>query len=164
MVALTQVPHVPHTAVMRDDLAVPVLRIPVMLLLDDGSRRGVTIFLSSGRTLEDFVESQEMFVPAQDGERIRLYARKSIACISVSLGDVERVSTEMDAGMAFRKRHVEITTAAGSTIRGELRYIPSHEFVRTIDYLNEAEATVAVFGNDAVHYVVKAHVRSVDET
>lgn len=149
---------------MAGDLSVPVLRLPVQLLLDNGNRRDVTVFVPSGETLEDFCASTALFIPAREGDQIRLYARQTLACLSVTTADLAQLQAERDdSDMPLCRRQIEVAIVAGNLMRGELRYIPDHESVRTIDYLNSASLILPVFAEGIVHYVWKAHIESVLE-
>lgn len=147
------------------DLAIPVVRLPVRLRLVSGSDRDVTIFLAPDQSVAEFCVSREAFFPAREEKRIRLFARHKLACVSVAIGDEARIESARggDDEMTYRKRLVDVTISTGVVLRGELRYIPAHEFVRTADYLNEADAFIAVHAEDVVHYIAKAHIETVEE-
>jgi hypothetical protein len=135
----------------------PVRRETTMLTLADGSRREGTLFFQVGEKTCDLFEPGDSFLPVGSEGKVRLYARASIACVSVPSGRVQ------DDEVHLIVRKVTVHMRSGHTIEGEVRYAPSVERARAADYLNSAPKAFAVHDAETVHYVAKDHVDYVEE-
>lgn len=142
------------------DLRVPVERTAVDVLTSDGQRHALVIFHAPGLGLESFVESDEPFFPAHEGDVLRLFARANLVSLAAErLSSPPRPEDELP-----EIRHaVRVHLCAGNALMGELRYVPSEGASRPIDYLNESTRSFALFAEGRVQHVVKAHVSFVEE-
>lgn len=145
---------------MFADLRVPVERTAVEVLTSNGQRQSLVVFHAPGLGLESFVESDEPFFPAHQGDVLRLFAR----CQVVSLA-AERVSSppRPEDELPETHRAVRVHLCTGAVLLGELRYVPSEGASRPIDHLNENTRSFPLFAEGRVHHVVKAHVAFVEE-
>ena len=140
-------------------LVLPVERVAAALTLIDGSRRDVVLFIPFGETFQDLIEAPALFLPAREGERIRIYARAAIAYVTV---DAPPTAVATDAP-APRDLEVAVQLAGGLSVRGHLRYVARFERPRTADHLNEESRWFQIREGERVHHVAKAHVLCVEE-
>ncbi len=140
---------------------VPVQRITVALILDDGSRHEVVLPRGPGQPIEELFEAREGFVPVRQGDTTRIYARVSIACVTVNAPQSLRPE---DDGLPRKTRAVRVTLHSGSVLEGELRYVPVEGRARVTDVLNESAPSFPLYAGTNVQHVSKAHVRYVEES
>jgi hypothetical protein len=146
---------------MGQDLTLPVDRIPVALILDDGDRHQVALFSAAGQDMSALLEATWGFLPAaEQGGRIRLFSRRAVACVKLAHG-VGALRTLDDLPLCRRAALVRLRS--GVTLRGELRYLAPPERRRTADYLNEPARTFLLHADDGVYHVVKDHVAYLEE-
>jgi hypothetical protein len=146
---------------MLVDLRLPVERLPVVLLLADGSQREGTLFLGPpGQPPEQVLESTEWFVPVLEAGTVHLYARAALAALIVP--EPPRIPDEEDFLPRY-PRPVRVKLRSGVSLSGNLRYAEPVERTRTADYLNQRARSFALHGDRAVYHVAKAHVEQVEE-
>ncbi len=142
-----------------------ILRMPVdyrdvTLILEDGERTAVILFVPAGESIERHLSGTEPFLPVMRAARIVLVARASIACASV---DVEAPAQPAEAEMPYEHQRAAVKLRGGTTLQGELRWPAVEGRQRTADHLNGAELHVQLFEGDTVHHIAKAHVITVEE-
>ena len=142
---------------MHLDLRVPVRRIAAQLVLDGGSTREATLFLADGESMGDLLGRAEAFLPVEEGGRMRFYARRAVACITVPASPA---SADDELGLA--RRAVIARLRGGGERAGQLRFAASPGG-RTLEVLNQAAASLVLHDGDRVHYVATAHVERVEE-
>jgi hypothetical protein len=141
------------------ELVLPVERVAAVLRLSDGSRHDVHVFVPYGDDVRDLMESPLPFLPAREGDRIRLYARASLMCVSVT---APPPALDGDAPTP-RECKATIHLAGGVALTGQLRYVAPIERRRVADFLNEDGRTFPLYGDGEIHHVAKAHVLYVEE-
>lgn len=141
------------------ELVLPVERVAAGLRLIDGSRHDVVLFVPLGEKLRDLIESPLPFLPAREGDRIRIYARASIAYVTIA------ATPQVAAPDAPAARDLEVAVhmAGGLAIRGHLRYVAPLARSRPADHLNEDSRWFPIEDGADVHHVAKAHVMYVEE-
>jgi hypothetical protein len=142
---------------VSSEFRVPVRREAITLTLADGSLHEGTFFRAPSGEMDALLESEEPFVPIDEGGTLRLYARRGIAVVSVA----EEEESELEAlrvrvGVAVRLR-------GGKSVRGELRFAAERGNARSLDHLNGVEKSFAVHDGAKVHHVAKDHVEHVEE-
>ncbi|MEO6572614.1 MAG: hypothetical protein ABIP89_02155 [Polyangiaceae bacterium] len=136
----------------------PVRRETATLTFADGTRREGTLFFQVGEKTADVFEPGDSFLPVAGEGKVRLYARGTIACASIPQNHAE------DDEVHLVVRKVTVHLRSGHMLEGEVRYAPSVERARAIDYLNSAPKGFTVHEAGIVHYVAKDHVDYVEET
>ena len=137
----------------------PVDRLPAGMVLHDGSRSEIELFLPLGDTVVELLTRLEAFMPVmRDGERVTLVARGAIACLAVA--DVDDPAA---AGMPIDHQRVQVQLRSGLALDGELRWVAPNGRQRTADHLNDGAPTFELYAGGIVHHVVKAHVAAVEE-
>jgi DNA-binding NtrC family response regulator len=151
-------PELQELPPMVNAFVVPVQRVKVELILDDGSRHEAVLPRGPGQPIEELFEAREAFVPVRQGETTRIYARAAIAAVFV------RDATEPeDDGLPRKPRAVRVSLHSGTVLEGELRYVPVEGRARVTDVLNEFTPSFPLYSESGVHHVAKAHVRYVEE-
>jgi hypothetical protein len=146
---------------MGDDFKLPVERFPAVLLLADGSRHEVQIFVASGEPPACLLESPQGFLPVADvSGRLRLFQRSALAGLRIV--DAAESWSDPEAPPP-RRRAVVVELQCGTRIAGELRYLSRRESSRTTDYLNEPSASFALHTDDGLYHIAKQHVAYVEE-
>jgi hypothetical protein len=135
----------------------PVRRENATLTLADGTQREGTLFFQVGEKTADLFEPGDSFLPVASDGKVRLYSRAAIACASLPRAHVQ------DDELHFVVRKVIVRMRSGRTIEGEVRYAPSVERARAVDYLNTSPKGFTVHEAGTVHYLAKDHVEYVEE-
>jgi hypothetical protein len=149
---------------MGDDFKLPVERLPVVLLLADGSRHEVQLFIPSGQPADALLESRQAFLPAADvSGRLRLFQRGALAGLRIGAAAGPRGAEDPEAPPP-RRRAVVVMLRCGARIPGELRYLAARESSRTTDYLNGPSVSFELHADDGVYQIAKRHVAYVEES
>lgn len=137
----------------------PVDRLPAAMVLHDGTRSDVELFLPLGDTVLDLLGGVDPFVPVmRRGERVILVARAAIASLGVAA-----VEDASDAALPNVHQAVHVHLRSGVVLDGELRWFAPNGRQRTADHLNDAATSFELHAGGIVHHVVKAHVAVVEE-
>jgi len=147
---------------MALELTLPVNKVPATLVLGDGTRHDVSVFIAAGQEIEELLTAEQWFLPTLRDGQFRMYARRAVACLSLPVFRAPRDGEE-DAILPMQKRSAVVHLCSGSILNGELRYLAPPERRRTADFLNEEAALFTLYDSETVHYVVKAHVAYVEE-
>jgi hypothetical protein len=142
-----------------DQLRVPVKRTRVEVRTERGSRPAV-IFLAPECALQDVFEEDAPFFPAEEGGRIRLYARSSVVSLVVEAGDVAAESLAA-LGVPNQVRSITVHLRGGDVVTGVVMSLSGP--TRTLDILNQAARSFAVHAEGRIHHVAKAHVEHIEE-
>jgi hypothetical protein len=157
----TYVTHAPPEA---DDpgahnvFAVPVDRIEVTLMLPDGSRHDVRLPRGPGRPLEHLFEDKEPFLAVQQAGQTRIYARAALSCVFA-----RGLTPPEEDALPQRRRAVRVQLRGGFMLEGELRFVPVEGRARVTDVLNEDTPSIALYRDDGLQLIAKAHVLYVEE-
>jgi hypothetical protein len=142
-------------------LRMPVDNLVATLILHDGERAEVMLFLPGGEDLARLVDGTTQFIPMVHDGRVCLFARGAIACLEVPAQPVE------DHGLPIDRQRAIVKLRSGQTVEGELRWTPMLANARTTDHLNADTPYFEVHRTapegERTAYVMKAHVASVTE-
>ena len=144
------------------DRSQPLLRVPrdqtpVILVLDDGQRANVCLFVPPGTSVIRVLENGP-FVPVSYSDGTKLIASASIACVTVS-GFYARDENELPG----EEQRVLVRLRSGHVVKGELRWIAHAGYRRVLDHLNDASSHVVVHDAEQVNYIAKGHITAVEE-
>jgi hypothetical protein len=145
---------------MFADLRVPVERSSVEVLTADGERHALVVFHAPGVGLDSFVEANEPFFPAHEGQAFRMFSRANIVALSAP---TPPESAEADEALPKTRRTVRLHFVSGSTMVGEIRFVAWEGASRPVDYLNEPTRSFPLFCDGRVFHVAKRHVSFVEE-
>lgn len=139
-------------------LRVPRDRTPADLVLEDGERSYVQLFVAPGERIECLLEARHTFLPVLHEGTTRFVARAAIACLSVHV-----LHAPAGDELPHERQRVTVRLRGGTVVRGELRWTaPSHSR-RTLDHVNDGGAALAVYDDPYVHVVAKSAVLTIDE-
>ena len=142
-----------------DELRVPVQRAEVEVHTA-GGRRHAAIFLAPHASPEDVFEDELPFFPAEEGGKIRFYARSSLVSLAIGAGDAPPASLAA-LGVLYQARRIAVTFCTGEVLQGTL--MSPSGLTRTLDLVNQDGMSFAVHAEGKIHYVAKAHVQSIEE-
>src|SRR5215216_3686064 len=141
---------------LADQRSQPILRLPrdqtpAVLVMHDGERANVMLFVPPGDTLTHVLDNADPFVPVNFSSGTRLVARSAIACLTV------HEAQPLDDDLPVERQRAIVSLRAGSKIEGELRWVAPPGRRRTLDYLNDGSNLLVVHGGDVTSYIAKAH-------
>jgi len=140
-------------------MTLPVDHVTATLILHDGDRSEVVIFVSPDEEIAHVLGAREPFLPLVRSGRTALVARGAIAALG--LPDVVVISNEGDLPVETQKAMVRLRS--GYVIEGELRWTGACGSHRTADHLNSAEPYIKLYAGNTTYYVVKHHIAVVEE-
>jgi hypothetical protein len=138
-------------------MRLPVERVLVTIALENGEPLTGEIFLAPGEPPSSVLDEAEPFVPLALERGVRLVARAMIATLAVAH------ETELDPDVHEESQRALVRLKNGSSVEGELRWVPSVGYRRTVDLLNLPSRMLVVHGAGCTTFVVKAHVAWVEE-
>jgi hypothetical protein len=150
-----------------EELRVPKRRVLVEVLLPDGARRRMALFLAGAaathagpETPADLLNGAEEFVPAldEDAGSMAFLNRRQVSAVRIPGA---AAAGEADALTLPTEHEVEIELAGGATLRGLVSYVRPPARSRLVDFLNEPEPFFALLEPDATALVNKHQVARV---
>jgi hypothetical protein len=151
---------VPTANVKRSQaiLRIPVDLIDAAMILHDGERSDVLLFVPPGEELVTLLGGRGFIAVARGGSEC-LVARDAIACLAVAAAHAPDVNADLPA----QHQAVIVKLRSGVAIEGELRFVAPPGQQRTTDHLNSDSAYLAVHSGETTHLIAKAHVAMVLE-
>ena len=143
-----------------------ILRLPVdsmlaSLVLHDGERSDVLLFVGPGEGVTDLLSPGDAFVSMIRNARPCLVARDAIAVISIAIGP----ELPDDGALPIKRQRARVRMRSGKVIEGELRWTACEPDGQTADHLNDP-ATFFLLHNtetSTIHYIAKSQVASVED-
>lgn len=140
-------------------MRLPVDHVTASLILHDGDRSEVVIFVSPDEDIARILGAREPFLPMMRAGKFALVARAAIAAIG--LPNIPSIPHDDD--LPVETQMASIRLRSGHLIEGELRWIGPAGSRRTADFLNSDEPYINVFAGNTTYYVVKDHIAVVEE-
>lgn len=140
-------------------MRLPVDHVTASLILHDGDRSDVVLFVSPDEDIARVLAAREPFLPMMRAGKIALIARAAIAAIG--LPSVPMIPKHDDLPLVTQPATVRLRS--GELIEGELRWIGPATAQRTADHLNSEEPYLKVHAANTTYYVVKHHIALVEE-
>jgi hypothetical protein len=140
-------------------LQVPKDKARAQIALGGGAPAHVQVFIAPGHGVQELLELREAFIPINFETTTRLVARSAIVWISVVW-----VQSAIQDDLPGERQQVVVYLRDGSTVSGEARWVAPPSSRRTLDYLNSDARYILLYGDQAVTFVSKDHVVSVEET
>jgi hypothetical protein len=143
-------------------LRLPVDSVTATLILHDGERSDVLLFIAAGEDITRLVSPGDPFVPMIKHARFCLVARTAIAAIGVT--DPPTPDPELD-GLPVERQRARVQLRSGTAIEGELRWTAPEGERRTADYVNDSPAFFVIHAADGhtTYYIAKAQVATLEE-
>ena len=140
-------------------MRLPVDHVTASLILHDGDRSEVVIFVSPDEDIARILGAREPFLPMVRAGKVALVARAAIA----ALGLPTVPTIPQDDDLPLETQLASIRLRSGHVIEGELRWTGAAGSQRTADFLNSDERYIKVHAGNTTHYVVKHHIALVEE-
>ena len=140
-------------------MRLPVDHVTASLVLHDGDRSDVVIFVSPDDDIARILTSREPFLPMMRAGKIALVSRAAIA----ALGLPSVPSIPKDDDLPVETQLATVRLRSGQLIEGELRWTSPPSSQRTADFLNSDEPYIKVHAAATTYYVVKHHIALVEE-
>jgi hypothetical protein len=137
----------------------PVDHVTATLILHDGDRADVVIFISPDEDIARVLADRKPFLPMIRAGKLVLVARAAIAAIGVP--SIPVIPQHDDLPLVTQVATVRL--CSGQLIDGELRWIGPATAQRTVDHLNSEEPFLKVHAANTTYYVVKHHIALVEE-
>jgi hypothetical protein len=142
-------------------LRMPVNSVLAKLILHDGERSDVLLFIPAGEDITHVVSPGTAFVPMINNARFCLVARHAIAALGVVTGP----ELPDDEALPVTRQRARVRLFSGTTLEGELRWTGSEAYKRTSDHINESVAFFVLHATETktTHYIAKSQVAIVEE-
>ncbi len=140
-------------------LRMPVEMVDAGMILHDGERSEVLVFVPPSEDLSHRLTDVQPFIPVMRNAKMCLIARSAIACFTVATSRAPRLPEELP----LHHQAVQIALRSGVVIEGTLRWIVESDYQRLTDHLNSDAPYVVVRDGDSAHIVVKSHIATVME-
>jgi hypothetical protein len=140
-------------------LRMPIDNVSADLVLHDGERAPVMLFIHGGEDVTRVLCEPRPFVPVVRGGRVCMVARAAIACLVVPAHH----AGAREGDLPCEHQQVAVKLRSGALIEGEVRWVPEVKRRRVSDYLNADAPYFIVHAGDLRYFVVKAHVSMVSE-
>jgi hypothetical protein len=139
----------------------PVNSVLATLILHDGERSDVLLFIPAGEDITRLVSPGDPFVPMIKNARFCLVARPAIA----ALGLVTAAELPDDGALPVGRQRARVRLRSGTTLDGELRWPASEVTKRTSDYVNDPAVFFVIHAAEiqTTYYVAKSQVATVEE-
>lgn len=129
------------------------------LVLHDGERSTVVLFIHGGEDVPQLFSGAKRFVPVVRSGRVCLVARAAIASIAVP-GQHAGIR---DGDLPTVRQRVIVRLRSGGFVEGEVAWVPDSSRTRTADYLNLDAPIFTVQAGETTYFVAKEHVAMVSE-
>lgn len=142
-------------------LRMPVDSVLATLVLHDGERSDVLLFVGPGEGITDLLSGGDAFVATIRDARPCLVARDAIAVISVVIGP----EPPDDGALPIKRQRVRIQLRSGKLIEGELRWTACEGDGQTAGHVNDPAAFLIVHATEAktLHYIAKSQVATIED-
>lgn len=139
-------------------LRLPVDNVLAQLVMHDGERCDVLLFIASGEDVTRLITAGDPFIPMIRNAKFCIVGRPAIAAIGIPA-----MPTPPDDELPLEHQRARIKLLSGSTLEGELRWIAPTSGRRTADYLNDDAELIELHAPPTVYHVRKQHIASVEE-
>jgi hypothetical protein len=143
-------------------LRLPVDSVTAKMILHDGERSDVLLFIAAGEDLTRLMSPGDPFVPMIKHARFCLVARTAIAAVGIT----EPAGADADSdGLPVERQRARVQLRSGVTLDGELRWTAPEGERRTADYVNDSPAFFLLHAIDGhtTYYIAKAQVATIEE-
>jgi len=139
----------------------PVDSVLAKLVLHNGERSDVLLFIPPGEDITRVVSPGPPFVPMIRNAQFCLVARDVIAALAVVVG----TEPADDEAFAIVHQRARIALRSGVILEGELRWISFDRHKRTSDHINDAGTFLVLYATEirTTYYIVKAQIATVEE-
>jgi hypothetical protein len=140
-------------------LRMPVDMVDATLILHDGDRAEVLLFVPPTEDISRLLAEGPAFVPIVRGGTEHFVARSAIAALAVPAERAPR----LDEDMPIQTQGAVIKLRSGTELEGELRWNAPASSQRTSDHLNSDAPIIVIYVGDATYIVLKHQIAWVVE-
>ena len=142
----------------------PILRLPVetvdaVMILHDGERSNVALFVPPSEDISRVLTGGNAFVAMTRSGEVALVARSTIA----SFGVASELAPRLEDFPSEQQR-VTVKLRSGVVLEGVMRWIAPPGQQRTVDHLNDESPYVVLRTGEIAYVVVKSHIAMVTES
>jgi hypothetical protein len=143
----------------------PVDSTLAKLVLHNGERSDVLLFIQPGEDITRLVSPGAPFVPMVRNAQFCMVARDAIAALGLVTGDGPSEADRDGLGLPMVHRRTRISLRSGAVLEGELQWIPIDDHKRIADHVNEPASFLVVHATEirTIYYVAKAQIAVVEE-
>lgn len=138
-------------------LRMPVDMVSATVLLHDGERSDVMLFVPTGEGIVRMLRETAPFVPVVRKGRTCLVGRGALVAIAIP-----KAAIDEDAALPVEEQKVLVKLRSGIELVGSLSWCPAGQH-RTKDYLNDDEIFFELHVGELTYFIVKAQVTTVQE-
>lgn len=139
-------------------LRMPVDMVDVCMILHDGDRSDVLLFVPPTEDVARMLCEGAEFLPVMREAAMCMVARSAIACMKVPAKAAPRLDD-----FPSEQETVKVTLRSGTVIEGIMKWIPPFGRQRTADHLNSDAPLIVVHDGDVAYLIVKSHIAMVRE-
>ncbi len=139
-------------------LRMPVDMVDAVMILHDGDRSDIILFVPPAESVWHVVWSGRAFVPVMREASTCLVACDAIACLGVAADRAP--SPDLDPTIA---QPAKVTLRNGMVLEGVMHWIAPEGSQRTIDYLNCEVTFLVLHTEERVWLIAKSHIAMVRE-
>ena len=140
-------------------LRMPVDMVDAVMILHDGDRSDVLLFVPPTEDVARVMSSGSPFLPVMREASMCLVAREAIAALSVAVAHAPRLEEDFPA----EEQIVKVTLKSGTVIDGTMKWVPLATGRRSTDHLNSDCTQIVLYTGDRAWIVSKSHVAMVRE-
>ena len=140
-------------------LRMPVDMVDAVMILHDGDRSDVLLFVPPTEDVARVMSSGALFLPVMREASMCLVARDAIACLGVSVAHAPKLEEDFPA----EEQIVKVTLKSGVVIDGTMKWVALAVGRRTADHLNSDTAQIVLCSGDRAWIIAKSHVAMVRE-
>ncbi len=139
-------------------LRMPVDMVDACMILHDGDRADVLMFVPPTEDLARMLCEGSAFLPVMREAAMCMVARSAIACMKVAA----RLAPKLE-DFPSEQENVKVTLRSGTVIEGTVKWIPPVARQRAADHLNSDTPIIVVHSGDDAYLIVKSHIAMVRE-
>jgi hypothetical protein len=140
-------------------LRMPVDMVDAIMILHDGDRSDVLLFVPPTEDVARVMASGSPFLPVMREASMCLVARDAIACLGVAAALAPKLEDDFPA----EEQKVKVTLKSGRVLEGTMKWVPLADARRTADHLNSDSSQLVLFTGEQAWIVAKSHVAMVRE-
>ena len=143
----------------------PILRMPVetvdaVMLLHDGERSNVSLFIPPSEDIGRLLTEGNAFVAMLRDGAVALVARTAIASLAVAF----ELAPQLEEDLPSEHQRVTMKLRSGVVLEGGMRWIAPPGQQRTVDHLNADCPYVVLRVGEMGYLVIKSHIATVTES
>jgi hypothetical protein len=140
-------------------LRMPVDMVDAVMILHDGDRSDVLLFVPPTEDVARVMSSGAPFLPVMRDASMCLVARDAIACLGVATALAPKLEEDFPA----EEQKIKVTLKSGTILDGIMKWVPIATGRRTADHLNSDGAQIVVYAGERAWIIAKSHIAMLRE-